>query len=204
MPPASATPASAQRLKTQAWAQLNELLAKLETQAGKDRQATTRLNDQIAQKLHRERSAETPAADEHTYGVFAVGEAAKRRMVLRDVVELDGRPPLSTTNDFGEALRSAGAQIEDNEQPPPPRSGLHIATLRAQLAHLLARLRELDAGNARLLGDGTADSPYASAGDAPIHVAAPCTLGLADVPAAQAVLWPQQHRLCAAQKSPAQ
>jgi hypothetical protein len=109
--PSRSSPAQ-QAAHAQAWARLNQLRIDAESQANADHAATAQLTRNIEQKMRRE-------ATPHSYGVFAVGEKGTRRMVLRDVAELDGRPPISVFKDFGEALHAAGTKLDDRTVAPP-------------------------------------------------------------------------------------
>lgn len=174
-PPSSPTSGgSLRQLKTHALAQLDATLARALGDEKNAIAAAARLTAEIEGKMQSD-LAQMDQKCLHTYGVFAVGGRHRRRLVLRDVAELDGRPPESTTGDFTEALQRASARLNDavreNDSHPDVREDL------ASLHRLLRRVQKISEHNARLGGSGTSDDPLTLPYGGAVHVTGPITLG---------------------------
>lgn len=168
------------------------MLDQIETRENDERQSAASLTSRIAEKMANDRQRIEQTAL-HRYGVFAVGGSRRRRMVLRDVAELDGRAPLHTTDDFAEALQFAGSRLDDPVLRP--RQPVDPGELAGLVRRLLRTLQHIATVNARLQGSGTLDDPYAIAPGEYLHVAGAATFGFKQVAPSQLVLTPRGRRL---------
>lgn len=194
-PPA---PGSFRSLYDRARAELGRMLDQAEAQEQDERQAAARLSSRLEERLATDRRRIEQGAL-HRYGVFAVGGSRRRRMVLRDVAELDGRAPLHTTSDFAEALQFAGSQLDDPVLRP--REPVDPGELAGLLQRLLCTLQHIETVNARLQGSGTAADPYVVGAGAALHVSGPCTLGFSQVTPGELRLTPRGRHLQAARQT---
>lgn len=193
-------PGSFRSLYDRARAELARMLDQAEAQEQDERQAAARLTSRLGERLTADRRRIEQGAL-HRYGVFAVGGSRRRRMVLRDVAELDGRAPLHTTSDFAEALQFAGSRLDDPVLRP--REPVDPGELAGLLHPLLRTLQHIAAVNARLPGSGTAADPYVVGAGAALHLSGPCTLGFSQVAPGELLLIPTGRRLLAARQTSA-
>lgn len=191
-------PGSFRSLYDRARAELGRMLDQIESQEQDELQAANRLTSRIEEKLANDRQ-QIEQSMLHRYGVFAVGGSRRRRMVLRDVAELDGRAPLHTTGDFAEALRFAGSRLDDPVLRP--REPLDPGELAGLLQRLLRTLQHIETVNARLQGTGTPDDPYVVNGGESLHASGPLTFGFGQVTPDELILVPKGRRLYAARQA---
>lgn len=191
-PPGAAAPplGSNRRLHDQLRQELASLLKRTEAASQTELRAATQLKERIEDKIR---------ATRHVYGVFAVGAGGRRRMVLRDVAELDGKKPLCTTDNFAEAIQIAGEVLDDpvrHSHPP-----VNVGELTRTLTRSAREIQQIIDGNNRLKGDGTTAAPYARMDGKPLPMRAPITLGFAGVIPAQLELRVQDRHLVLSKKS---
>jgi hypothetical protein len=185
-------PGSLRQLYDRARSELGQMLEQIETREKDARQATSQLTHRIEDKMSHDRQRIEQSLL-HRYGVFAIGGGLRRRMVLRDVAELDGREPLHTTSDFAEALLLAGSRLDDPVLRP--RLPVDPGELARLVHQLLRELQHIETVNARLGGSGTSDDPHVVAPGECLHIDGASTLGLQQVAPDRLVLLPRGRRL---------
>ena len=171
--PASAGSSSASGLAQQAADNLQKLLTQLTAQSERAVEQTRRLNQEIDAKMSR-----SVAEAAHVYSVFPVG-FSRRLMVLRDVEELNGQKPSYSSPNFAAAVQFANQRLSDPVFPSNPP--LNVDRLVHTLQHLAGILDQIEAGNARLAGSGTAAEPYVVNGA--LHLRAPVKITFPVTPA---------------------
>lgn len=154
-------------------------------------QLTTRIEQAMSANLQRIRDAYR-----HKYGVYVEGGALRRRQVLRDITELEGRTAEFSSDDFSTALHAAYARLQD------PMLREERVIQHAEAVASLRLLRDTLQAGAQLSGQGTAAAPYATAAGQVLHVQAPVTLGVQGIPADQLVLTNLDGRLQLTRRSP--
>ena len=176
-----------------ALAEWDKVQVAAQTEIKQELQAADRLTTRIEEKMARDRER-IDRACRHTYGVFAVDGSA-RHMVLRDIADLDGRPPLHSTGSFTEALELAGSSLSDPVHCPSHH--VNLDKLANTVRDLLRALRHIAAVNALLGGQGTSDDPYVVAPGTCLHISGPVALAFRDTTTDQLLLTSREHRLYA-------
>lgn len=185
-------PGSLRQLYDRARSELGQMLDQIGTREKDARQTAGQLTSRIEEKMSHDRQRIEQGLLHH-YGVFAVGGGLRRRMVLRDVAELDGRGPLHTTSDFAEALQLAGSRLDDPVLRP--RQPVDPGDLARLVHRLLRELQHIEMANARLRGQGTPDDPYVVTPGDCLYIDGAATLGFQQVAPDQLVFFPRGRRL---------